>query len=90
MQRQSRTRGKVLRVKNAHVGGDAQLREFVERDLGEDIEASGSAIVVRPQRPTSILLGNDLISKLKEKGAKRGLPYQTMLKMIVREHIDEY
>ncbi len=77
-------------MKNARVGGDAQLREFVERDLGEDIEASGSAIVVRPQRSTSIRLGNDLISKLKEKDAKRGLAYQTMLKMIVREHIDEY
>lgn len=90
MQRRSRTKGKVLRVKNPRVRNDAQLREFVERDLGDDIEASGSAIVVRPQRPTSILLGNDLISKLKEKGAKRGLPYQTMLKMIVMEHLDEY
>lgn len=87
---QRTAKGKVLRVKNPRVRNDAQLREFVERDLGDDIEASGSAIVVRPQRPTSILLGNDLISKLKEKGAKRGLPYQTMLKMIVMEHLDEY
>ena len=46
--------------------GDAQLREFLQKDLGEDIAA------------------------LKQKGVKRGLPYQTMVKLIVREHIDEY
>ena len=79
-----------MRVKNAPVRGDAQLLEFAKRDLGNDIEASGSTIPVRPQRPTSILLGEDLIAKLKQEGAKRGLPYQTMLKVIVREHIDEY
>jgi predicted DNA binding CopG/RHH family protein len=79
-----------MRVKNAPVRGDAQLREFERKDLGDDIAASGSAVVVRPQRPTSILLGDDLIAKLKRKGARRGLPYQTMLKLIVREHIDEY
>lgn len=77
-------------MKNAPVRGDAQLREIAQKDLGDDIEASDAAIPVRPQRPTSILLGDDLITKLKQKGAKRGLPYQTMLKVIVREHIDEY
>jgi predicted DNA binding CopG/RHH family protein len=66
------------------------VREFERKDLGDDIETSRSAIVVRPQRPTAILLGDDLIAKLKQKGAKRGLAYQTMLKVIVREHIDEY
>ena len=29
-------------------------------------------------------------AKLQVKGAKRGLGYQTMLKLIVREHLDEY
>jgi predicted DNA binding CopG/RHH family protein len=31
-----------------------------------------------------------LVEKLREKGAKRGLGYQTMLKMFVTEHVDEY
>jgi len=36
------------------------------------------------------LLDEDLVERLREKGAKRGLGYQTMLKMIVREHLDDY
>ncbi len=40
--------------------------------------------------PTSIVLERDLVEKLRSKGAKRGLGYQTMLKVIVREHVDEY
>lgn len=35
-------------------------------------------------------LEQDLIDKLRKKGAKRGLGYQPMLKVIVREHVDEY
>lgn len=31
-----------------------------------------------------------MIEKLRTKGRKRGLGYQTMLKMIVMEHLDEY
>jgi len=70
---------------------DHQLAEFEQRDLGDDIRASGSAVVLRgPSRPTSILLDPALVEKLREKGAKRGLGYQTMLKMIVAEHVDEY
>ena len=38
----------------------------------------------------SIVLDADLIARLSEKGAKRGLGQQTTLKMIVREHFDEY
>ncbi len=72
---------------------DATLREFETRDLGADIAAAGSARVLRPRRatmPTSIVLERDLVEKLRSKGAKRGLGYQTMLKVIVREHVDEY
>jgi hypothetical protein len=70
---------------------DQQLAEFERRDLGDDIRASRSGVVLRgPSRPTSILLGPALIEKLRQKGAKRGLGYQTMLKMIVTEHVDEY
>jgi len=70
---------------------DAQLEEFERRDLGDDMRAAGTARVIWPRaRPTSILLDAALIDALRRKGAKRGLGYQTMLKLIVREHLDEY
>lgn len=40
--------------------------------------------------PTSILLTKELIGKLRAKAALRGIGYQTMLKIIVHEHLDEY
>lgn len=81
--------GKAKRASEAR--RDAQLTEFEKRDLGDDIRTSRSAVVLRgPSRPTSILLDPVLIEKLRAKGAKRGLGYQTMLKMIVAEHVDEY
>jgi predicted DNA binding CopG/RHH family protein len=69
---------------------DAQVKEFERRDLGEDIARSGAAKMLRRSRTTSITLDHDLITKLRAKGAKRGLGYQTMLKVIVMEHLDEY
>jgi len=39
---------------------------------------------------SSIVLAPELVERLRNKGAKRGLGYQTMLKVIVREHLDEY
>jgi len=71
---------------------DAQSLEFDTKDLGDDIRASGAGRVLRrgASKPTSILLDTDLVERLREAGAKRGLGYQTMLKVIVREHIDEY
>ncbi len=71
---------------------DAQLEEFETRDLGEDIRTSAvRPIMVRPKtRPTSILLDKELVQQLRTKAAKRGIGYQTMLKMIVREHLHEY
>ena len=50
----------------------------------------GDGKVLRRTRTTSIALSEDLITKLRAKGAKRGLGYQTLLKMIVMEHVDEY
>jgi uncharacterized protein (DUF4415 family) len=82
-----------MMMKNASSKRDATLREFEERDLGDDIAAAGAARMIRPQRatmPTSIVLERDLVEQLRAKGAKRGLGYQTMLKVIVREHVDEY
>ena len=70
---------------------DSQVAEFHRRDLGGDIRAAGVARVLRRgSRPTSIILDEDLMAKLREKGSRRGLGYQTMLKLIVREHVDEY
>lgn len=67
---------------------DRQVAEFQRRDLGSDIPAA--ARVLRRARPTSIVLEPDLVDRLRVLGAKRGLGYQTMLKVIVREHLDEY
>lgn len=44
---------------------------------------------MRAARPTSILLPNALIAKLKAKAAKLGMVYQTLLKAIVTKHIDD-
>jgi predicted DNA binding CopG/RHH family protein len=69
---------------------DAQIKEFDVRDLGDDIARSGAGKMIRRSRTTSISLDHSLIEALRAKGAKRGLGYQTMLKMIVMEHLDEY
>jgi predicted DNA binding CopG/RHH family protein len=72
---------------------DAQVEEFEKRDLGDDIARSGSAVVIRPKHrltPTSILLDPAIIDKLRKKADKRGIGYQTMLKIIVHEHVDDY
>lgn len=71
---------------------DRVLEEFEKKDLGKDIERSGAYVVIRrqPLLPTSIVLPPELIEKLKAKAAKRGIGYQTMLKIIVHEHVDEY
>jgi len=70
---------------------DEQLDEFDKKDLGGDLKKSGQGLVVRArQRLTSIFLDPLLIEKLKVKAHKHGLKYQTMLKTIVYEHVDEY
>jgi predicted DNA binding CopG/RHH family protein len=69
---------------------DAQVKEFERRDLGDDIARSRAGKMIRRSRTTSITLDHGLIEQLRVKGAKRGLGYQTMLKMIVMEHLDEY
>ncbi len=80
---QSRTQHRAAR--------DAQVAEFERRDLGRDIRTAGVARVLRRRtKPTSIVLNEDLVAKLRQKGARRGLGYQTMLKLIVLEHVDDY
>ncbi|MSO20345.1 MAG: hypothetical protein EXQ56_07745 [Acidobacteria bacterium] len=76
---------------------DDQVHEFKKRDLGKDIERSRSAVVIRAHKgktprslPTSILLDSSLIGRLKVKAGDRGIGYQTMLKIILHEHVDDY
>ena len=76
------------RKTTGRVVADRQVAEFQRRDLGSDIPAT--ARVLRRARPTPIVLEPDLVDRLRVLGAKRGLGYQTMLKVIVREHLDEY
>jgi hypothetical protein len=45
--------------------------------------------MLRRSRTISITLDHNLIEKLCAKRAKRGLRCQTMLKVIVMEHLDE-
>ncbi|OFV95004.1 MAG: hypothetical protein A3F68_11910 [Acidobacteria bacterium RIFCSPLOWO2_12_FULL_54_10] len=80
-------------MKSRRPKSDDQVHEFEKRDLGRDIERSRSAAVIRPKKrslPTSILLDASLIGKLKEKAGDRGIGYQTMLKIILHEHVDDY
>ena len=95
MKKKSTTRARPQRTEARPPGmrkpADLQVREFSRKDLGRDIRQSGAARVLRRRtRPTSILLDQDLIEKLRAVGAKRGLGYQTMLKLILREKVDEY
>jgi predicted DNA binding CopG/RHH family protein len=69
---------------------DLQVGEFEKRDLGDDIRPAGGLRAIRKTLPTSIVVEQDLIDKLRKKAAKRGLGYQKTLKVIVREHVDDY
>ncbi len=82
-----------MRRTSKDIRKDAQTAEFRKRDLGHDIVRDRSAVTVRPrsrQTPTSILLDPAIIDKLRKKAGKRGIGYQTMLKIIVHEHVDDY
>ena len=70
---------------------DNQLTEFRKKDLGRDVRKSQSAMLVTTKsRPTSILLPEPLVAKLRTKAGKRGIGYQTMLKIILTEQVDQY
>ncbi len=76
------------KLRNATAARDGTLREFEHRDLGGDIVAAGSAIVVRPQRPTSILLSDELKAALRRRGEELGVGYQTVAKMILAKYVN--
>jgi hypothetical protein len=77
-----------LKMKSAASARDATLRSFEEQDLGGDIKAAGTAVVVRPQRPTSILLSDELKERLRRRGAELGVGYQTAAKMILSRYVN--
>ncbi len=79
---------KKLKLKSVASARDATLRSFEERDLGGDIKAAGTAVVVRPQRPTSILLSDELKAQLRRRGAELGVGYQTAAKMILSRYVN--
>ncbi len=87
-QRKRKKSTKARRMKNAATTRDATLRAFARRDLGGVIEAAGTAVVVRPQRPTSILLSDELKAQLRRRGAELGVGYQTAAKMILAKYIN--
>lgn len=75
------------KMKNARAR-DATLRAFEEKDLGDDIASAGTAVVVRPQRPTSILLSDELKAALRRRGQELGVGYQTAAKMILAKYVN--
>jgi len=82
--RNARARG----MKNARVAHDATLREFKKRDLGRATASAGTAVVVRPQRPTSILLSDELKEALRKRGQELGVGYQAAAKMILAKYVN--
>jgi uncharacterized protein (DUF4415 family) len=87
MQRR-KTSTDARKMKNAATRRDATLREFEKQDLGDDIATAGAAVVVRPQRPTSILLSDELKAALRKRGQELGVGYQTAAKMILARYVN--
>ncbi len=87
MQRRKKS-AHARKMKNAKTARDATLRAFNVQDLGDDITSAGTAVVVRPQRPTSILLSNELKEALRRRGRELGVGYQTAAKMILARYVN--
>ncbi|MBI3541603.1 MAG: hypothetical protein HY073_05655 [Deltaproteobacteria bacterium] len=70
----------------------SSLQEFDTKDLGDILRSSkGVGVWIKPKtKPTSIALPEETIQILRQKAAQKGIGYQTLLKMIVQEHLSEY
>jgi hypothetical protein len=88
MQRRKKTSGARKMKHSTKTRRDATLREFEKQDLGDDIASAGTAVVVRPQRPTSILLSDELKEALRRRGKELGVGYQTAAKMILARYVN--
>lgn len=81
----------LLRKKSKQTGAKI-LREFERKDLGSALrafKAEGRWVKART-RPTSVALSEETIEILRQKASRKGIGYQTLLKMIVQEHLKEY
>lgn len=81
----------LLRKRSKQTGSKI-LREFERKDLGSTLKAfraEGRWVKART-RPTSIALSEETIDILRQKASRKGIGYQTLLKMIVQEHLNEY
>jgi hypothetical protein len=86
--RGKRSSKKVSMMKSADSSNDPVLKEFEERDLGDDIRASGAGVMIRKQQPTSILLSDELKEALRKRGKELGVGYQTAAKMILAKYVN--
>lgn len=70
----------------------SDIEEFENHDLGATLQSFRSeGRWVKPKtKPTSIALPEETIRVLREKASRKGIGYQTLLKIIVQEHIQEY
>lgn len=84
MKKPSKTEVVVRRPTKAQLASDPSLKEFWEKDLGPDLK---HGVVMRS---ISLRLDDDLVAALRRAGAKRGLGYQTMLRVIAKEHVADY
>lgn len=84
----STKRPSMSRMKKASTRRDPVLREFEKRDLGAAVAAAPGRVVVRPQRPTSILLSDELKDALRRRGRELGVGYQTAAKMILAKYVN--
>ena len=86
------------RRKSMKTQEDKFEKEFEESDFGEDINIPKAVLISaserkgRPRlgRKLNVIMSEELIALLQEAGQKRGVGYQTMIRMICTEHIHEY
>lgn len=67
------------------VDGDPLLREYWEKR-----EAADKPTKREKGKPINFRIPPSMIAKLKAKASRKGLGYQTLMKLIVVEHLDEY
>ena len=86
------------RKKSMKTQEDKFEKEFEESDFGEDINIPKAVLISaserkgRPRlgRKFNVIMSEELIALLQEAGEKRGVGYQTMIRMICTEQIHEY
>lgn len=86
------------RRKSMKTQEDKFEKEFEESDFGEGINIPKAVLISaserkgRPRlgRKFNVIMSEELIALLQEAGQKRGVGYQTMIRMICTEQIHEY